>query len=54
MNLHLKTALFRLLMNLRLNEYSESIQLLIHKDSYCLSSISNISNISNFQYYWSG
>ncbi len=42
-------------MNLLLNESSESIQLLIHKDSHCLSPNENTihpkCDISHFQYY---
>ncbi len=37
LHISIQTALFRLWMNLSLNESSESIQLFIHKDSHCLS-----------------
>ncbi len=54
-HLHSNTALFRLWMNLRLNESSESMQLLIHKDSHFLSSnvhtIHPKCDISHFQYH---
>ncbi len=38
LHISIQTALFRLWMNLRLNESSESIKLLIHKHSHFLSS----------------
>ncbi len=54
-HLHSNTALFRLWMNLHLNESSESMQLLIHKDSHFLSSnvhtIHPKCDISHFQYH---